>query len=87
MLIKKWTSIGFPIIWGRGIINYTFGALPRRIPINVVVGKPIEVFKIEKPTDAQVDDLHTRYINELIKLFEANKAKYSNDKDVALILQ
>ncbi len=84
--LKRWTSIGFPIIWGRGIINYTFGALPRRIPINVVVGKPIEVYKIEKPTDSQVDELHARYIKELTNLFETNKEKYSHDKNLKLIL-
>jgi 2-acylglycerol O-acyltransferase 2 len=85
--LKTWSHFGFPIFWGRGIFNYTFGILPRRIPLNTVVGKPIEVQKNILPTKQEIDRLHELYINELIKLFEENKEKYSIDKSVQLEIE
>ncbi len=85
--LKKWTTYGFPVIAGRGILNYTFGPLPHRRPINVVVGKPIDVVKCENPTTEQVDRLHEIYINELIALFEQHKSKYIQDETVNLVFK
>ena len=36
---------------GRGVFSYDGGLLPHRRPISVVVGEPIEVEKMAKPTD------------------------------------
>jgi hypothetical protein len=69
------------------VFNYRFGILPYRIPINVVVGKPIPVEKVESPTQRQINDLHTRYIEELTKLFETNKKNYGVNRDTQLIIQ
>lgn len=40
------------------------------------VGKPIQVEKVENPTTQQVDELHQKYIDELIKLFDEHKENY-----------
>jgi len=47
---KKLLSFSPPIFYGRGFFQYSFGMVPKRVPINVVFGKPIKVEKIEKPT-------------------------------------
>ena len=76
----KWAQkkIGFaiPLIHGRGYFNYHFGILPHRHPINVVVGLPIDVQKIEKPTQADIDKLHAKYVEALIALYKENKDVY-----------
>ncbi len=84
--LKKWTGVGFPVAYGRGIFNYTFGLLPRRIPINLVVGKPIDVERVDHPTNEQIDDLHSKYIEELTKLFEEHKEKYVADRSIKLVI-
>jgi len=63
---------------GRGIFQYSFGLLPNRRPITTVVGAPIEVEKIEKPTSEQVDELHGKYIEALTKLFYTHREQYGD---------
>ncbi|CAG2173255.1 unnamed protein product, partial [Oppiella nova] len=59
--------------------------LPWRRPVTTVVGKPIDVPKVDNPTDDEVNQLHNQYINSLEKLFHENKAKYGFN-DVELII-
>jgi hypothetical protein len=80
------TGVSPLFVHGRGVFNYTFGFLPFRSPVNVVVGKPIPVKKVESPTQEQIDELHTRYIKALTELFEANKEQYGVTKDEKLII-
>ena len=49
--------LGFsmPIFHGRGIFNYSLGLLPHRRPLNVVIGAPIPVPKVE-PTSELIDE-------------------------------
>ncbi|XP_066555631.1 diacylglycerol O-acyltransferase 2 [Amia ocellicauda] len=54
----------------------TWGIVPYSKPINTVVGEPITVPRIEKPTEEQVGQYHDMYINSLLKLFEKNKTKF-----------
>uniref|UniRef100_A0A915IU28 Uncharacterized protein n=1 Tax=Romanomermis culicivorax TaxID=13658 RepID=A0A915IU28_ROMCU len=64
--------------------------LPYRKPVTVVVGKPIEVERIENPSMEQINDLHRVYKEELVKLFEGHKVKYgvvSCQFDFALIFK
>ena len=49
-----------------------------RRPINVVVGAPIPVHKVEQPTDEEVDRVHATYVAALTKLYEDNVAKYGD---------
>ena len=81
---KKLTSFTLPIISGRGIFNYSFGILPHRRPVTTVVGKPIRVTKIEKPTDEEINKLHKIYVNDLIKLFNDYKNLHNENATLEL---
>ncbi|KAL3277960.1 hypothetical protein HHI36_013300 [Cryptolaemus montrouzieri] len=76
MLVKN--SFGFfPLLpLGRGIFQYTYGFLPKRRPINVVVGEPIDVTKVEDPTPEQIHELHQKFIQKLTELFDTQKEHY-----------
>ena len=50
----------------------------RRRPINVVVGAPIPVPKVEDPTDEELDRIHATYVAALAKLYEDNVDKYGD---------
>ncbi|CAN6440678.1 unnamed protein product [Victoria cruziana] len=58
------------IFWG---INGS--PIPRRNPMYVVVGKPIEVKKTAQPTKEEVDEVHGRFIAALQELFDKHKGK------------
>uniref|UniRef100_A0A914KP83 Acyltransferase n=1 Tax=Meloidogyne incognita TaxID=6306 RepID=A0A914KP83_MELIC len=53
-----------------------YGILPFKERITSIVGEPIKVKKCENPSDKQIDDLHSEYCKNLIKLFEEHKYKY-----------
>ncbi|XP_067841461.1 2-acylglycerol O-acyltransferase 2 [Heptranchias perlo] len=74
-------GISLPLFHARGILQYSFGLVPYRKPIHTVVGKPIEVEKKENPTQAEINELHQKYIEELSKLFEEHKTKYKVPED------
>ncbi|ORX88345.1 diacylglycerol acyltransferase [Basidiobolus meristosporus CBS 931.73] len=69
-----------PIAIGRGIFVYDFGILPRRRPIHVVVGKPIEVKRIDNPTNEEAEVYHQQYMNSLKEIFEKYKDQYASDR-------
>ena len=41
-----------------------------------LVGKPINVERTPHPTDVQIDELHEKYIQQVINLYEEHKNKY-----------
>ena len=41
-----------------------------------VVGAPIDVEQVDEPTSQQINDLHGKYVQALVELFENNKGKY-----------
>lgn len=89
--IQEWlkgiTGIAFPIPLGRGFLQYSFGMVPLRKHVSTIVGRPIEVKKVEYPTQEQIDTLHGEFMAELIKLFEEQKYNYlSNPQDTTLII-
>jgi len=47
--------------------------LPYKVPVTVVVGAPMEVHKVENPTNEQVDKLHEDYMAALIALYDTHK--------------
>uniref|UniRef100_A0A0N5AG68 diacylglycerol O-acyltransferase n=1 Tax=Syphacia muris TaxID=451379 RepID=A0A0N5AG68_9BILA len=75
-----------PLINGRGIFNERYGLMPRKTPINTVVGKPIPVEKCLNPTKERVDQLHAEYCSSLIELFETHKKAFGIDESVHLEL-
>uniref|UniRef100_A0A183CEZ5 Acyltransferase n=1 Tax=Globodera pallida TaxID=36090 RepID=A0A183CEZ5_GLOPA len=82
--IKRRCGFCIPFINGCCGFYDHFGLLPRRRPITTVIGAPIEVKRIGKPTPAQVELLHSHYCNELDKLFEEHKTKYGVPNGVHL---
>ncbi|GCC32533.1 2-acylglycerol O-acyltransferase 2 [Chiloscyllium punctatum] len=85
--LQKVMGISLPLFHARGIFQYSFGLLPYRKPIYTVVGKPIDMEKKENPTQQEIDEIHQKYIEELIKLFEEHKTKYklAEDKHLTFI--
>jgi len=63
-LLKK-TRIGFTFGWGRSFYNI----LPKKRPLLIVVGKPIEVKKCSDPSEEQIDEIHKRYMQSLVDLY------------------
>ncbi|XP_055357501.1 2-acylglycerol O-acyltransferase 2-A-like [Paramacrobiotus metropolitanus] len=71
-----------PVLFnGRGIFNYTFGILPHRKPITVVVGSPIPTVQNDDPSQEEIDTAHRRYLDELRMLFDTHKKLYGKGED------
>ncbi|CAG0920059.1 unnamed protein product [Notodromas monacha] len=81
---RKRFGLAPPLFHGRGIFQYTFGLLPHRKPISVVVGGPIKVVKKEDFTRQDVDEIHADYTKALAELFEAHKEKYFPNRNLKL---
>ncbi|KAF1815818.1 DAGAT-domain-containing protein [Eremomyces bilateralis CBS 781.70] len=84
MLVKKILGFTVPIFHARGIFNYDVGILPYRRPVNVVVGKPIQVRQQEKPDEAYVQELHDEYTQELRRIWDDWKDTFYKDRDAEL---
>ncbi|XP_077553716.1 2-acylglycerol O-acyltransferase 2-like [Haemaphysalis longicornis] len=75
--IKSLLGFTPPLFWGRGVFQYSWGWVPHRKRIVTVVGKPLEVPKLEFPSDEEVDRVHRQYIDALTQLFNDHKDKYA----------
>lgn len=62
------------------------GLLPFRHPIISVVGKPIAVKKIEKPTLEDLQEVQNRYIDELMAIWDTYKNLYASNRTRELTL-
>ncbi|KAI3620198.1 hypothetical protein CBS9595_002165 [Malassezia furfur] len=71
--VKRMVGFTIPIIEGRGLFHASFGWMPYQRPINVVIGEPVQVTHTKEPTDEEVDAMHERYVQALVKLYEAHK--------------
>ena len=74
------------IFFGRGIFQYNYGIVPYRKKITVVVGKPLEVAKVENPSREEIADLHQRYVQAITDLYEEYNPKYG-DLNVKLMIE
>ncbi|PIO65315.1 diacylglycerol acyltransferase [Teladorsagia circumcincta] len=63
-----------------------FGLLPRRTPMDTVVGAPIAVRKVLEPSSEEVDRIHHQYCEALTELFEQHKTRFGVPKETELIL-
>jgi len=77
---------GIPLcgIMGRGIFQYSFGIVPFRLPIFLVVGAPIHVEAVKNPTWEQILALQARYKEALTELFNTHKHTYARNPNVTL---
>ncbi|XP_074658028.1 2-acylglycerol O-acyltransferase 1-like [Tubulanus polymorphus] len=53
-------------------------------PCHTVVGSPIEVPKMENPTQEEIDSVHAKYVKAVEDLFDKHAEKYSNYPDMKL---
>ncbi|KAJ1526183.1 hypothetical protein ONE63_009342 [Megalurothrips usitatus] len=81
--------VGFvPVVpVGRGVFQYSFGAVPHRLPLAVVVGEPIPVTRTAQPSPEQIDELLEKFEKALVALFHAHKDKYHPGEDIQLIVE
>jgi len=71
--------VGFTIPLAVGVgccLRRSAGLLPRRVPLNVVVGAPLATPVIAQPTPEQVDEWHGRYVAALRTLYEAHANRF-----------
>lgn len=86
--IKRLTGVMPVLFFGRGVFQYSWGLLPLRKRITTVVGAPLSVPQIEKPNDEQIDEVHRRFCEVLVALFEAHKAKYIvNSENTFMVIE
>jgi len=77
--IKRFIGIAPVIYNGRGFLQSSFGLLPMRVPINVVVGAPIKVEKVLSPTNDQIDQLHHKYVEALRRLYDTHNKQFGDE--------
>ncbi|XP_074033438.1 2-acylglycerol O-acyltransferase 1 isoform X2 [Leptinotarsa decemlineata] len=74
--IRRWIGFAPVVIIGRGFFQYSFGIIPRRCPVTTVVGRPLDVPKIENPSHEQVEEYHRKFMQSLTDMFEEQKYNY-----------
>lgn len=75
-IIKKYTTLAPVLFNGRGYFQQSFGLIPRRHPITLVIGEPIDCTQTASPSNEQIDDVHALFSKRLIELFDTHKSKY-----------
>ncbi|CAI7588034.1 unnamed protein product [Penicillium discolor] len=84
MLVKQTLGFTIPLFHARGVFNYDVGLMPYRTPLNIVVGRPIPVMQQpnrDKINDQYIDELHSRYVEELMRLWDQWKDVYAKDRE------
>ncbi|KAI6023843.1 hypothetical protein PISMIDRAFT_430466 [Pisolithus microcarpus 441] len=69
-----------PLFHGRGLMNYNLGLLPYRHRIVSVIGRPIHIGKCEKPSLEEVTRVQTKYIEELIRIWNTYKDEFAKTR-------
>ncbi|KAH8698254.1 diacylglycerol acyltransferase type 2A [Talaromyces proteolyticus] len=80
ILVKKTMGFTIPLFHARGVFNYDVGLMPYRRPLNIVVGRPIQVLKQQDNRDVEesyINDLHDRYVQELNRVWEEWRDVYA----------
>jgi len=75
--IQRWSRrlrFAFMLAYGRWFLP-----VPYRVPVMLAMGKPIPVERRETPTEAEIDELHAKFVVELKRLFDENKGHYGWD--------
>eukprot|EP00403_Amphidinium_massartii_P048890 CAMPEP_0178461992 /NCGR_PEP_ID=MMETSP0689_2-20121128/49598_1 /TAXON_ID=160604 /ORGANISM="Amphidinium massartii, Strain CS-259" /LENGTH=241 /DNA_ID=CAMNT_0020088851 /DNA_START=311 /DNA_END=1035 /DNA_ORIENTATION=- len=66
------------LVW-TGRFGIPFGFIAHKTKLVVVIGKVLKVERVESPTQAQVDELHAKYVNALRELFERHRGRMGAD--------
>lgn len=77
---KKMLGFTVPLFHGRGIFNYDMGLMPYRRPLNVVVGRPIEVIQNRQPDEATINAVHAAYREELQRVWDMHKDRFAKGR-------
>jgi 2-acylglycerol O-acyltransferase 2 len=86
-ILKDATGWEMPLFFGQGIRNGSWGFLAYRRPIDIVVGRPIEVnAEVEEPGDEEIDRVHELYLRELERMWEEWRGKFPATVGVELEL-
>ena len=80
MAVKKFMGFTVPLFHARGVFNYDVGMMPYRRPINIVVGKPIQIVQNRSPDADYVDKIHQQYIDELLRIWEDWKDTFARHR-------
>jgi len=80
LLVKQYLGFTVPLFHARGVFNYDVGLLPYRRPLNVLVGRPIYVEQQAKPDNSYVDEMHTKYMEELQRMWDDWKDVFAKDR-------
>jgi len=67
-----------------GVFNYDVGLMPYRRPVNIVTGHPIEIMQYKTPDPAYVDEIHDKYQQELLRIWEEWKDTFARTRDSEL---
>lgn len=66
---------------GRGLFQTSFGLLPIRHPVTVVIGPPIQLTKTTNPSMDLINQTHELFCSRLKELFELHKHKYVKNSE------
>ncbi|KAI0994994.1 hypothetical protein K3495_g13187 [Podosphaera aphanis] len=77
LLVKKLLGFTVPLFHARGVLNYDFGLMPYRRPLNIVVGRSIPVKQNRNPSQEEVDRLHKEYVEELERMWKTWKHEFA----------
>jgi 2-acylglycerol O-acyltransferase 2 len=86
-LARKYTAVVPPALYGRGVFTYNKGILPYRRQIVSVVGRAIEVPKIENPTADQLKHYQQLYLNELMHVYDTYKDEFLPNRKKELFFE
>ncbi|TKA78528.1 hypothetical protein B0A49_01633, partial [Cryomyces minteri] len=84
LAVKRLLGFTVPLFHARGVFNYDVGLMPYRRPLNVVVGRPVEVVQSRSPADAYVDEVHAKYVAELERVWDEWKDTFARGRRAEL---
>ncbi|KAF1355466.1 diacylglycerol acyltransferase-domain-containing protein [Delphinella strobiligena] len=81
LAVKKALGFTVPLFHARGVFNYDVGMMPYRRPLNIVVGRPVMVDRMERPSQEYVDEMHDKYVEELKRIWDEWKDIFAKNRD------
>lgn len=84
---KNVAGFTIPMFHARGVLNYDFGLMPFRHPINTVVGRPIRVERNDNPTLDEIKAVQGEYIAALQEIWDKYKDEFASgyEKEMCLV--